>query len=144
MTAPARKRATAEELEEYPLARATGWSAARRTTGGILFLYPPRDRQHAKDGQGGVSMSEGIEAVHPDDYHKDVGPALTKAYRKENPSRGGRGTQALVRYTKGTVWIGRNFVRAPCDPCPPGECVPDESDNQRCRYCGFPWPSIST
>lgn len=30
-----------EDLEQYPLAKAYGWRAPMRDTGGILFLYPP-------------------------------------------------------------------------------------------------------
>lgn len=32
-------------LDEYPLAKAYGWKSAQRHTGGMLYLYPPRDRQ---------------------------------------------------------------------------------------------------
>lgn len=105
-------RPTGEELETYPLARATGWKAKRALHQGMLFLYPPTksigDRQHLR-------LQQGVEAIDPMDYNYGVGEMLHDFYRdvhRPNRNTNGRTLQKQhARNRKGErlKWIDDNL-----------------------------------
>lgn len=76
MTADRPVTVVKQPLDEYPLAKAYGWKAAKRHNGGILYLFPPRENQQH------IRLRR-VESIHPDDImvdrewldeHFDMGP----------------------------------------------------------------------
>ena len=71
-----------DELEDYPLAKAYGWKAPKRDTGGMLYIYPPIKKfKDKKCGGKHVLERERLESLNP----YDLSPhALDEALGKMN------------------------------------------------------------
>ncbi len=63
-------------FEDYPLAKAYGWKAPKRDTGGILFLYPPRQSKMHRHNRSDKEIRfvymkhQRPHALNPDDLHE--------------------------------------------------------------------------